>query len=248
MPMQHEAVIRELSIDRDSVSIEDARILEILGYTNNEIPEPVFEALALAKTKSLELCEFRGGFRLVMEEPVLFTKDSIECLGKTFTSGRIIGSHLRRCTGLGLFVASIGRRYEEWSRSCLTNDEPVIGFVADAVASELADATADVVEAEIVRLVLERGLATTNRFSPGYCGWSVAEQHKLFSLFPANFCGISLSASALMTPIKSVSCIIGLGEHAVRRAYTCDTCDMLHCVYRRKRGEAPTRASARKKA
>ncbi|MCK7538940.1 MAG: hypothetical protein MZV63_52410 [Marinilabiliales bacterium] len=52
----------------------------------------------------------------------------------------------------------------------------------------------------------------TNRFSPGYCGWDVAEQHKLFSFFKDNFCGITLTESALMNPVKSVS-----GHHRHRQ-------------------------------
>lgn len=74
----------------------------------------------------------------------------------------------------------------------------------------------------------------TNRFSPGYCGWHVSEQHKLFSLFPApEPCGVRLTPSALMMPIKSVSGIIGLGSHVRRMDYTCGLCDYLQC-YKRK--------------
>ncbi|MCK7517168.1 MAG: hypothetical protein MZV64_05325 [Ignavibacteriales bacterium] len=39
----------------------------------------------------------------------------------------------------------------------------------------------------------ESGLKTTNRFSPGYCGWHVSEQHNLFRLVPDNYCGITLN-------------------------------------------------------
>jgi hypothetical protein len=45
----------------------------------------------------------------------------------------------------------------------------------------------------------------------------VAEQHKLFSLLPPGICGITLSDSALMHPIKSVSGITGIGKHCKQK-------------------------------
>jgi hypothetical protein len=72
----------------------------------------------------------------------------------------------------------------------------------------------------------------TNRFSPGYCGWNVKDQFTLFSFFPEKFCGIELTDSALMVPVKSVSGIIGLGENVQKKAYPCDVCTMQNC-YRR---------------
>ena len=75
----------------------------------------------------------------------------------------------------------------------------------------------------------------TNRYSPGYCGWQVAEQHKLFQLIPDNYCGIRLTESALMDPVKSVSGIIGIGENVKINPYTCRMCDMPDCVYRKVR-------------
>ena len=82
----------------------------------------------------------------------------------------------------------------------------------------------------------KEGKKITNRFSPGYCGWNVSEQHKLFSLLPGNFCGIRLTESALMDPVKSVSGIIGIGPDVRRMPYTCSLCDMKNCIYRRKEG------------
>jgi hypothetical protein len=61
----------------------------------------------------------------------------------------------------------------------------------------------------------------------------VKDQFKLFSLLPENFCGIRLTDSALMIPIKSVSGIIGIGENVERKNYPCEICNMKDC-YRKK--------------
>jgi len=70
-------------------------------------------------------------------------------------------------------------------------------------------------------------------FSPGYCNWSMAEQQKLFSLLPPGFCGIQLSPSSLMHPIKSVSGIIGIGTSCKQKGYQCEWCNDKDCIYGR---------------
>ncbi|MFZ0283319.1 MAG: vitamin B12 dependent-methionine synthase activation domain-containing protein, partial [Bacteroidales bacterium] len=61
------------------------------------------------------------------------------------------------------------------------------------------------------------------------------EQHKLFQLIPKNYCGISLTPSALMDPMKSISGFIGIGADVRYNAYTCNLCDMKDCIYRKKK-------------
>jgi cobalamin-dependent methionine synthase I len=79
------------------------------------------------------------------------------------------------------------------------------------------------------------GMGTTNRYSPGYCDWDITEQKKLFGLLPAVFCGISLTESMLMKPIKSISGIIGIGKEVSFKRYSCNYCKDNHCLYRNKR-------------
>jgi len=74
----------------------------------------------------------------------------------------------------------------------------------------------------------------SNRYSPGYCNWNVAEQHKLFKLLPKDFCGVSLTESVLMQPIKSISGFIGVGEKIKYHHYKCKFCTQKQCIYKSK--------------
>ena len=65
------------------------------------------------------------------------------------------------------------------------------GYIYDVAGSEIVEAAADLMQAEMSETALGEGKKITNRYSPGYCGWDVSEQHKLFSFFPDNFCKIS---------------------------------------------------------
>ena len=69
-----------------------------------------------------------------------------------------------------------------------------------------------------------------------HLGWriqDVAEQRILFSLLPDGFCGISLTGAAFMTPVKSVSALIGVGPEATKAPYPCRRCEDEDCPNRK---------------
>jgi cobalamin-dependent methionine synthase I len=119
------------------------------------------------------------------------------------------------------------------SRAAMKEGDLLTGYIYDVIGSEIADAAADLMQESLKEAMASEGRKITNRYSPGYCGWDVAEQHKLFQLMPDNYCGIKLNTSALMDPEKSISGFIGIGEHVRYNQYTCGLCDMKDCIYRK---------------
>jgi hypothetical protein len=111
------------------------------------------------------------------------------------------------------------------------------GYIYDIIGSEIVEAAADLMQSDMEKNLIKSDLKITNRYSPGYCGWNVAEQHKLFHLIPENYCGIRLTDSALMDPVKSISGFIGIGKEVKNNPYTCRMCSHDDCVYRRIREE-----------
>jgi hypothetical protein len=99
----------------------------------------------------------------------------------------------------------------------------------------------DWLAARIEERAAAEGRKITNHYSPGYCGWNVAEQQRLFALLPPGFCGVRLTPSSLMVPIKSISGVIGLGPEVRKRDYECNVCEVEDCIYRnaRMRKSAP---------
>jgi hypothetical protein len=107
------------------------------------------------------------------------------------------------------------------------------GYIIDAIASDVVGRASEWLEKQIATYVKGRGWKVTNAYSPGYCDWSVSDQHALFSLLPQKFCDVTLTSSALMVPIKSLSAIIGLGPDVKRGAFQCSICDLTDCFRRR---------------
>jgi hypothetical protein len=151
-----------------------------------------------------------------------------------FNTGSIIYNQVRKSESIAFFMCTAGDAIGKRSRVAMSEKDLLSGYIYDVIGSEIVEAAADLMQSEIESSCLP-GKKITNRYSPGYCGWNVSQQHELFDLFSDNFCGIKLTDSALMDPVKSVSGIIGIGKDVRRMAYTCGICNMNDCIYRRVR-------------
>ena len=69
-------------------------------------------------------------------------------------------------------------------------------------------------------------------FLPYVDCWPVSDQASLFRLLGDAPCGVTLNAQCLMSPVKSVSGVIGLGTGLRRLAYACQLCTMTGCRFR----------------
>ena len=157
------------------------------------------------------------------------------CIGDArFNLGKIVRSQLKNSRQAVVFACTIGIEMENWARQVMEQGNPAESYLIDIVASTVTEKAVDYLHDYIGREMAIQNLNITNRYSPGYCDWPVSDQHRLFSLMPENFCGISLNESALMQPIKSVSGIIGIGPDVKFRDYLCDRCNVQDCTYRKK--------------
>jgi cobalamin-dependent methionine synthase I len=132
-------------------------------------------------------------------------------------------------------MCTAGEEFETFQKRLKTEGDMVRVFIADALGSVIAEKCADQMELTLQESIDKLGWKHTNRFSPGYCGWHVSEQQKLFPLFDGHTCGITLTESSLMVPIKSVSGIIGLGREVRKLDYTCGLCTFEKCYKRKKK-------------
>lgn len=151
-----------------------------------------------------------------------------------FETGKVIASKLKTAERFIAFVASVGTGWGKWQDIVGKHNDVFRSYVADCIGSQLVESTADYMEKVIQEELDLSGLRRTNRYSPGYCGWHVSQQPLLFGLFPDRHpCGVSLTESCLMVPIKSVSGIIGIGHNVKRLPYGCGICGMKTCSRRR---------------
>ena len=156
-------------------------------------------------------------------------------LPSTFDIGKIITQQLRGSEAYACFIATSGDAFEAFRHRLTEDGDMVRVFIADALGTVIAEKCADEMEKNLQTSIDKLGWKHTNRFSPGYCGWHVSQQQLLFPLFKGETCGVRLTESSLMVPIKSVSGIIGVGKEVRKLDYTCGLCQFEKCFKRKKR-------------
>jgi hypothetical protein len=222
----------EVSIEREWVIVTSEVIAKSLGYGENGIPEYFGKIISGVIEAIPARCSIRAGYRICDIRMVSLEKKGFQ-IGDTFLStDRIIAAQMNSAEKAVLFACTIGEGMEIWSRTLMGEGDVLKAHFVDTVASAAVEKVADILHEHIKRKMQQWQLITTNRFSPGYCGWPVVQQHVLFSFLPPGFCGIRLTDSALMMPVKSVSGVIGAGEKVRYTGYFCDRCNRTACTYR----------------
>jgi len=221
-------------IDRSEIRVHPETILQLLGTQEGQRDE---HATAMVE-KYTEFCRqlmVPSAAYILYESLESDSSDHISVQSDQFKTGKIVHKMLRHSIHYAFFLVTVGSGPEKMARDLLERGEYLEGYITDLVASALVDSVATYVHEGIRKLAKSQGMKVTNRYSPGYCSWDVAEQQKLFSLFPENTCGISLSESSLMSPVKSISGIIGLGPQVKFNEYTCEICPMKSCHFRKQK-------------
>lgn len=136
----------------------------------------------------------------------------------------------------------------------ITVGEPICGEIAalferqDFAAAAMLDAAASAgaeLAVELIAEQYEHDLLAKDQlnssqavlpFSPGYCGWHVSGQKKLFAQLQPESIGVQLSDSCLMQPLKSVSGVLvaaAISDFEVTDSFSfCDQCTNRACQER----------------
>ena len=217
------------------LKISASQVENVLGYKEGEDREIVTDLIEEILKEAGEICSIRAEYCICPEVQFDNTDKSIEVNNISFHLEKIVFGQIKKSDSVAVFLCTAGAEIGIRSREAMQERDFLKGYIYDVVGSEIAEAAADLMQNELEKTVVSSGKKITNRYSPGYCDWDVVEQHKLFQLVPDNFCGIRLTESALMDPVKSVSGIIGIGENVKFNPYTCKMCDMKDCIFRKNR-------------
>jgi hypothetical protein len=224
---------KTFQFDFKELKLSVSQIENVMGYKEGEDRDLVTDLITEIMKEAEDICNIRSEY--IIFNTLKFNNEdkSIDINGLNFQIQKIVFGQIKKSDSIAVFLCTAGEEIGVRSKSSMHERDLLRGYVYDVVGSEIVEAAADLMQNELERAMASSGRKITNRYSPGYCDWYVAEQHKLFQLIPDNFCGIRLTESALMDPVKSVSGIIGIGENVRHNAYTCNLCDMKDCIYRK---------------
>lgn len=224
-------MIKEYQFTFEELLIGSSDLEELMGFEKGEIPEPFPELINNAIANAPQFCNIKGGYKIFESVLVDSKLNSIQIKHYIFLPGKIVVTQLKKATSAAIFTCTAGSEISIHSKTITEGGDPLLGYVYDIIGSVTVEKAMDKIQNELKAEMGKPGLNISDRYSPGYCDWSVAEQQKLFALLPEKFCGVSLSLSSLMSPIKSVSGIIGIGTEVEQKGYQCLWCNNLNCIY-----------------
>lgn len=135
---------------------------------------------------------------------------------------------------LALVAATVGAHVTVRVRELFLRHDLALGCMLDSIASAAADHLADLLGPRYVSMTT--GGASDWRvlaYSPGYCGWHVSGQRALFDFLRPEEIGITLNASCLMQPLKSISGVLVVGPGHIHRFHPtysfCERCQEKQC-------------------
>jgi hypothetical protein len=144
-----------------------------------------------------------------------------------------IERYVKKADWFALFACTAGTIFTDVARQYNLDGNYLEAYIADAIGSLTVEKAMDRIQTKLEFEMQVEGLQISNRYSPGYCNWSLSGQRELFEQMGDLPVAISLTESCLMLPIKSVSGIIGIGKNIRKYPYACQICKDKNCTYRK---------------
>lgn len=182
------------------------------------------------------LGHIHGGYRIfdiTGQSQAGLTLSTFPGISETFDLGVQVKGYLKGSEYAALFICTAGEEFNSMIDHFNGNGDILEAYLVDAIGSLTVENAMDRIMDNIEKDWSDLNFKITNRYSPGYCNWHLAEQQKLFRLLEGHDTDIQLTDSSLMLPTKSVSGIIGIGREARKRDYGCATCNNTTCIYRK---------------
>lgn len=217
------------------LQIDPVEVLRFQGYKQGtDVPTPeVAEICDQALAEGERLMEPRVVYRAIRVSSQ--ATDLIKLTEAAEFHIPEIGRLWGPLQSVGIGVCTIGEGLERRVRELWESREFPLAVMLDSVGSAAAECLAEYLNDLLCQVAIPEALRVTNRISPGYAGWDVSDQRRIFSLCPGHLAGVTLNSACVMTPAKSISFLVGIGPEArVDHYFTqCRRCWMKECAYRR---------------
>lgn len=209
---------RIISIAASDIVPSIRLILRNLGIAENANPDE--RTMNLAK-ESITLLEDISRPRGILME---ISKDDFAIIYNGELKNEIdvpLDKIYNSASNLAIFAVTLGEETDKEISRLFDEKEFALGLILDSAASEAANIAALEIESCHKDVLVKAGQWDASlgvmRFSPGYCGWHLSAQKKLFETLRLQEIGIELNDSFLMKPMKSVSGVIVSGRREIFR-------------------------------
>ena len=210
--------------EKNSAYINRSEELRYLGYGENKAEGTIEKILSECEIQIAQAANPKYVYRKFSRE---------EC--PVALRGKAINSHIEGCTEIILFAATLGTEIDRIIRLSSVTDM-TRALVLDACAGAFIEQFCIRADSEIASEFPEKYL--TWRFAPGYDDFPLDAQESLLKALDANRkIGLSVSDSLILTPLKSITAVIGVSENPIEnKRRGCAVCSMRESCKFRKAG------------
>jgi hypothetical protein len=211
--------------------LNENEILLYLGYRGQELTPELEAQLAEGQSQILAAAQPRLTWKRVTVEGSNLPQCLLELEGED------IKTHLAGCREGILMAATLGSRVDQLIRLAQVRDMSQ-AVILDACASVAIENVCNNLEEDLRQMVTQEGKYLTDRFSPGYGDMPIAQQQAVCRVLDTGRrIGLTVSGRNLLTPLKSVTAVMGISETPVtRRSRGCEQCRMFRTCQFRKEG------------
>ena len=223
------------------LNVLDAEYLRLLGFPpGHEVGERPRELADWARRWYAE--HGRPWIFARSDEGLEIVDNNIYLGGTEFFSERLVAQlRAAKAHDAMLVAVSAGAECETYARECWEQGRPDEYFFLEMFGSAVVEYLVTHAAGRVCAWAEQNNMAVLPHYSPGYTGWPVSDQPKLWSVMRN---GASLPAelevmeSGMLRPKKSLLTVFGLTRHPEKvlpgsKLIPCENCSLPNCQYRR---------------
>ena len=220
--------MRDKDIILDYVNVNEA--LRYLGYGDNKPDDNTKKLLDICSEELLKVIQPKYVYR-VFDLNEDYSIDGVDFELK----GEAIKNHLKGCEKIAMMCVTLSAGVDS-----LIRKKQIVSMAEAMVTDSLASAVIEQVCDKAEEIILKdfKEYEHTWRFGLGYGDFPLELQGQFLDILDApKRIGVCVNSSMMLTPTKSVTCVIGLGHNLkVSSKKNCDFCNFKDKCQFRKQG------------
>ena len=212
-------------------------VLNFMGYAQPERARKKIRQLAQQEMERVN--DFADSWGCAVEVPLCGMKNNEIFLKKDKEQVTLKSSQLpkilRNSDAVAVLLVTAGQKVTEESRRLMAAGKMTQALAVSAVGSAMVvDLMKELTDC-VYNTACSKGYGITLRVGPGYTGWHLDDQTKLFSFYDSTSMPISLSHGIMMEPEKSLLGMVGMspGGKKAPEIEPCRICDLKGCDMRK---------------
>lgn len=213
------------------MDIRTREAVRYLGYGRNAVDD---RTLAEIESSFQELEMAAGAKSIYRIFELKMTEPEILEIGNMKIKSKNLAKNMRGCEQAVMFGATLGTGVDLLMKRYSVTDMAK-AVILQACAAAMLEEYCDALQESIAEELEKEELYLRPRFSPGYGDFSIRHQEDILKMLDsAKRIGLAMTDSYMLTPVKSVTAVIGVSNTKEPcHIKGCEECKKTDCVYRR---------------